>query len=74
MSESPCVIHEKVHHAPRITVWVTISSHGLLRPILFEETVNSERYLTFNSWSAPIGAAMSMVEMDEVHRFVHAGI
>jgi hypothetical protein len=25
-------------------VWVTISSHGLLGPIFFEETVNSERY------------------------------
>jgi hypothetical protein len=27
-------------------VWVTISSHGQLRPIFFEETVNSERYLS----------------------------
>jgi hypothetical protein len=40
------VIHEKVHHAPRITVWVAISSHGLLGPIFFEKTVNSERYLS----------------------------
>jgi hypothetical protein len=24
------VIHEKVHHAPRITVWVAVSRHGLL--------------------------------------------
>jgi hypothetical protein len=43
--ENPCVIHEKVRHAPTITVWVEISSHGLLAPIFFEETVNSERYL-----------------------------
>jgi hypothetical protein len=27
-SENPRVIHEKVRHAPRITVWVTVSSHG----------------------------------------------
>jgi hypothetical protein len=40
------VIHEKVHHAPRITVWVAISSHGLLGPIFFEETVNSEHHLS----------------------------
>jgi hypothetical protein len=30
----------------RITVWVAISSHGLLGPIFCEETVNSERYLS----------------------------
>jgi hypothetical protein len=46
MSENPCVIHGKVHHAPRITVWVTISGHELLGPIFFQETVNSERYLS----------------------------
>jgi hypothetical protein len=40
------VVCEKVHHAPRITVQVTNSSHGLLGPILFEETVNSEHYLS----------------------------
>jgi hypothetical protein len=40
------VIHEKVHQAPRITVWVAISSHGLLGPIFFEQTVSSERYLS----------------------------
>jgi hypothetical protein len=40
------VIHEKVHHALRITVWVVISSHGLLGSIFFEETVNSEYYLS----------------------------
>jgi hypothetical protein len=45
-SENPRVIHGKVHHAPRITVWVTISSHGLLWSIFFEETVNSEHYLS----------------------------
>jgi hypothetical protein len=27
-------------------VWVGISSHGLLGPIFFEETVSSERYLS----------------------------
>jgi hypothetical protein len=40
------VIREKVHHAQRITVWVVISSHGLLGPIFFEETVNSEHCLS----------------------------
>jgi hypothetical protein len=44
-SENAHVIHEKVHYAPRITVWVAISSHGLLGPIFFEETMNSGRYL-----------------------------
>jgi hypothetical protein len=45
-SGNPCVIHEKVYHAPRIRVWVAVSSHGLLRPIFFVETVNGECYLS----------------------------
>jgi hypothetical protein len=43
-SENPGVIHEKVHHAPRITVWVVISSHGVLGPNFFQEILNSVRY------------------------------
>jgi hypothetical protein len=46
VTENPRVILDEVHHAPRITVWVAISSHGLLRPIFFEETVNIEHYLS----------------------------
>jgi hypothetical protein len=45
-SENPFAIHEKVHQALRITVWVSISSHGLIGTVFFEETVNSERYLS----------------------------
>jgi hypothetical protein len=40
------VIHEKVHHAPRIRAWVTISSHGLLGQSFFEETVKSELHVS----------------------------
>jgi hypothetical protein len=40
------VIHEKVHHAPRITVCVAISSRGVLGPIFLEETVSSGCYLS----------------------------
>jgi hypothetical protein len=39
------VVHEKVQRAPRITMWVAISSHGLLGPVFFEETVNNGHYL-----------------------------
>jgi hypothetical protein len=45
-SDYPHVIHEKVYHARRITAWLAISSHGLLGPIFFEETLNSEHYLS----------------------------
>jgi hypothetical protein len=44
--------HQRIHvwfwevASPRITAWVAISSHGLLGPVLFEETFNSERYLS----------------------------
>jgi hypothetical protein len=44
--QNPRVIHEKVHHAQRITVWFAISSHGLLGPVFFEEAVNSDGYLS----------------------------
>jgi hypothetical protein len=40
-SENPRMIHEKVHHAPRITVWVTISGDELLGPIFFEDIHNN---------------------------------
>jgi hypothetical protein len=45
-SENPRVIHETVHHAPRITVGVAVSSHGLIGPIFCEETVNNGRYVS----------------------------
>jgi hypothetical protein len=45
-SENPRVIHEKVHHALRITMWGTNSNHGMLGPVSFEETMNIERYLS----------------------------
>jgi hypothetical protein len=50
------VIHEKVHRAPRITVWVAIKSHVLLGTIFFEETVNSEFYLSMlcNTFMPPL--------------------
>jgi hypothetical protein len=39
-SENPLVIHEKVHHALRITMWVTISIHGLLGLVFFHQIVS----------------------------------
>jgi hypothetical protein len=44
--ENPCVIHEKVHRALRITVLVSISSRGLLQPIFIEKTMKNECYLS----------------------------
>jgi hypothetical protein len=46
VSENPRVIHVKAHRALRITAWFAISSHGLLGSTFFEETVNSECYLS----------------------------
>lgn len=43
--------HESPHHAiekrlnqPGLTVWAGISSHGIIGPIFFNETINGERY------------------------------
>jgi hypothetical protein len=43
-SEIPRVICEQVHRALRTTVRDAISSHGLLGPIFFKQTVSSECY------------------------------
>lgn len=45
-SENPRMIHEKVRHAPRITLWVAISCHRLLWPIFFQSIVKNECYLS----------------------------
>jgi hypothetical protein len=60
-SDNPRVIREKVHHAPRITVWVAISIHGPLGPIFFEERANSGRYV-------------SLLRSTVVPRFLAAGL
>jgi hypothetical protein len=63
------VIHEKVHHAPR--VWVATSSQGLLGPIFFEETVNSKHYLSMlHNTSVPHLLATGLPLTNSV---VHAG-
>jgi hypothetical protein len=45
-SENPHMLTERMHYAPKITVWAAISSHGLIGPFFFDQTVNSERYLS----------------------------
>jgi hypothetical protein len=45
-SEIPRVLTEKTHHAPKITIWVAIYSQGPIGPVFFDQTVNSERYLS----------------------------
>lgn len=32
-------------HEPKVTVWSDLFSHGLIEPMFFENTVNSQRYL-----------------------------
>jgi hypothetical protein len=39
--KSTCA-HREVHYAPKITVWVAISSHRLTGPLFCDQTVNSE--------------------------------
>jgi hypothetical protein len=43
--EHPHNFRESSSHARKVTVWVAISSHGLIGPIFFNETVNSQLYL-----------------------------
>ena len=49
-TEKPNFHYEKPLHGDKITVWVTLSSAGVIGPFFFEEkgdnaTVNSERYI-----------------------------
>jgi hypothetical protein len=71
VSENPYMINEKEHHAPRITVWVTISSHGLPGSIYFEERVNNEHSLSMlRNTCVPHLLATGFAITDSV---VHAG-
>jgi exo-beta-1,3-glucanase (GH17 family) len=35
-------LHEKSSHGRKVTVWVAMSSHGLIGPVFCNKTVNSE--------------------------------
>jgi hypothetical protein len=43
--EHPHNFRERCSHRRKVTVWVAISSHSLIGPIFFSETVNSQQYL-----------------------------
>ena len=42
-TENPHALHEQ-HHGPRSTVWIVLSSYGLIGTFFYEEIVNSKRY------------------------------
>jgi hypothetical protein len=43
-SQNPYAAHEKTLHDQKLEVWVAISRWHIVGPLVFEETVNSERY------------------------------
>jgi hypothetical protein len=48
-AENPREVHARPLHSPKVTVWCTLSSIGVIRPYFFEEggvevTVNANRY------------------------------
>jgi hypothetical protein len=45
-SGNPRGLTEKMQHASKITVWVSISSHGLMGPVFFDQAVNRDRHLS----------------------------
>lgn len=67
VTESPRAKHQKPLHSPKVTVWATISAHGIIGPHFFENkqgqsvTVNSDRNISmlrdflFESWCFPCG-------------------
>ena len=44
--EQPHCFYERPLHSEKVTVWCAMSSHGVIGPYVFSDTVNSERYLS----------------------------
>ncbi len=44
--ENRYAIHEAQLHHEKITIWATISAHGIIGPVFLRETVNAENYRT----------------------------
>jgi inhibitor of nuclear factor kappa-B kinase subunit alpha len=44
--EQPHCFTERPLHSEKLTVWCAMSSHGVIGPYVFKETVNSQRYLS----------------------------
>ena len=45
-TEQPHCYTEMPLHSVKLTIWCAISSHGVIGPYVFTDTVNSERYLS----------------------------
>lgn len=43
--EVPEVLHETDNYGEKVSVWCAISSHGIIGPFFFNDTVNSARYM-----------------------------
>ncbi len=45
-NEQPHCFTERPLHSEKLTVWCAMSSHGVIGPYVFKDTVNSQRYLS----------------------------
>ena len=45
-NEQPHCIAERPLHSEKLTVWCAMSSHGVIGPYVFTDTVNSQHYLS----------------------------
>jgi hypothetical protein len=70
-SENPCVIHEKVHFVLRITLWVVISSHGLLKANFLWQ--DSEQWALFKKVVQYFCASPSCYRFAITNSVVHIG-
>jgi len=42
--ELPHTLHEKENYGAKVNVWTTVSTHGIIGPFFFDDTVTKERY------------------------------
>jgi len=43
-TELPHTLHEEENYGAKVNVWTTISTHGIIGPFFFHDTVTKERY------------------------------
>ena len=68
--ELPHTLHEKENYGARVNAWIAISTHGIIGPFFFDDTVTKERYkdMLENSFIPHLSATGL-----PIHTVVHAG-
>ncbi len=70
-NEQPHCFTERPLHSEKLTVWCAMSSHGVIGPYVFKDTVNSQRYLV--TFEKQVCSSTSKANGKYANCLVHAG-